>query len=261
MEIRKELEKKFNKEDIKWRVQACGFSNGKKWVRFNPYLDVLTIQERLNNIFSWDGWQSKEYINEDHSVTVELKIWSEKREEWITRAGTADIVDKGNKTQDENSIKSAATSAFKRAAASFGIGSYLKEFKEVWGEECSKDTPDAIKCENKKDNLVFYAIPKVPKGMFPLEGNKKDIPSPLVEEKIKSISFGNNFITKKQLDESLLFLKNNLELDKKELAARSKDILEYYKIDKLSKLTINQLKFIDSCEWEINTIKARKEVA
>lgn len=167
MEIKEMLSQPFAREELKWRVQSCGKSKiGKTWVRFSVYIDIMVIQDRLNNIFGWDGWKSKEYVNENHSVTVELSLWSKEKGEWITRSGTSDIAEKGNKIQDDNSIKSAATSAFKRSAAAFGIGIYLKEFKEIWGTECSSDVDGAIKCENKKENLVFYATPKIPDNIF-----------------------------------------------------------------------------------------------
>lgn len=229
MEIKKMLSQPFTQEELKWRVQSCGKSkNGKNWVRFSAYIDILVIQDRLNDIFGWDGWKSKEYVNENHSVTVELSLWSAEKEEWITRAGTSDISEKGNKIQDENSIKSAATSAFKRSAAAFGIGIYLKEFKEIWGTECSSDIRGAIKCENKKENLIFYATPIIPNNMFEKIGtnNAKNLATILQK------------IYKDQLTGAVTTIKNILKISKlEEMSPKHLEMLEIsnYNLDIFAK--------------------------
>ncbi|SKA08730.1 Rad52/22 family double-strand break repair protein [Cetobacterium ceti] len=257
MDIKRELEKKF--DNVKWRVQSCGLSsNSKKWARLTPYLDINCIIERLDSLFGWDGWQSKEFINENHSVTVELKLWSDKRNEWITRAGTSDIVEKNSQALSENAIKSAATSAFKRAAACFGIGLYLKEIKEVWGKEVSPGTPGSYKCENKKNNLEFYVVPdtdKIKNKLFETKENieitKSENIIPLVHKE-KPILTGESEIGK----EKAMILASEI---KKEFPTNYKKIIEdfkaYFKIDKLEKLSISKMERIRKVDYQIAQYK------
>lgn len=259
MDIRKELEKKFDENQLKWRVQSCGLSkNGKNWAKLTPYLDVITIQERLNSIFDWDNWKTKEYINENHSVTVELILWSERKKEWITRTGTSDIVEKNSQALSDNAIKTAATSAFKRAAAAFGIGLYLKEIKEVWGKEVSKDTEDSIKCENKKDKVEFYVIPDTEK---------------IKDKLFEKIQIQEKPKTKESLNENIIPLykenqigrKKAIELAeeiKKEFPNQYETIIEnfktHFRVNKLEELKENQLNLIRQSDFQLIQLKYKE---
>lgn len=245
MEIRRKLEQKFSESDLKWRVQSCGKRNGKNYVLFSVYLEVLTIQERLNYIFGWDGWKSKEYVNENHSVTVELSLWSDTKKEWVTRSGTADIVLKNNSSQDDNSIKSASTSAFKRASAAFGIGIYLKAFKTIWGTECPKDTKGALKCENKKENIEFYAIPKVPQDFYFIENKEKAKEDNTSNLKTQEIGKERAIELYKKLQETY---KDNAEKAVKQLYLK-------FGIEKLEFLSESQLNEIETAKYDVLEIK------
>lgn len=236
MEIRRKLEQKFSESDLKWRVQSCGKNNaGVNWAKFIPYIDPRVIQKRFDDLFGWDGWESKEYINEDHSVTVELSLYSLKANKWITRAGTADIASK-----DSNSIKSAASSAFKRAASMFGVGRYLYNYKEVWGDIVPDKTPGSIMCENKSKGIKFYATPKIPKGIFQ-------------DEKTSNMS---NLKTQEIGKERAIELYKKLQETYKDSAEKAvKQLYLKFGIEKLEFLSENQLTEIETAKYDVLEIK------
>lgn len=157
MSIQEMLEKKFNKAELKWRVQACGIGNdGKPWVRIVPYVSSKHIQSRLDEVFGFDGWQTEYRETSENKVICKLSVWSEKRSQWICKEDGA--------TQEKNtgfsgdSFKSAMSGALKRVASNgLGIGRYLHTYSAEYAEcALTKATGYEVTETKDKKNKIYW---------------------------------------------------------------------------------------------------------
>ena len=131
-EIMEKLQAPFPEKDISWRIQSCGVGqNGRIWCRVLAYLDARAVQERLTEVLGIDGWKS-DVRNEGNAFlcTLSIRITHEDGStEWIHRTDGSDVT-------DVEPIKGAISSAFKRAAALFGVGTFLYKIGESFGDVC-----------------------------------------------------------------------------------------------------------------------------
>lgn len=160
MSVQEMLEKKFDKSELKWRVQACNVGdNGKPWVRIVPYVSSKHIQSRLDEIFGFDGWQTEYRETSENKVICKLSVWSEKINQWICKEdGT---------TQEKNtgftgdSFKSAMSGALKRVASNgLGIGRYLHTYPAEYAECTLIKTNGYEVAETKDKKHKIYWKPK-----------------------------------------------------------------------------------------------------
>lgn len=160
MTIQEMLEKKFNKSELKWRVQACGIgSDGKPWVRIVPYVSSKCIQNRLDEIFGFDGWQTEYRETSENKVICKLSIWSEKRNQWIHKEDGATQEKATGFTGD--TFKSAMSGALKRVASNgLGIGRYLHTYPAEYAECTLIKTNGYEVAETKDKKYKIYWKPK-----------------------------------------------------------------------------------------------------
>lgn len=129
-EIMEKLQAPFPEKDISWRVQSCGVGqNGKVWCRVLAYLDARAVQERLTATLGIDGWKTEVRREGDAFLcTLSIRITHEDGStEWISRTDGSDVT-------DVEPVKGAISSAFKRASALFGVGTFLYKIGESFGE-------------------------------------------------------------------------------------------------------------------------------
>ena len=137
-ELLAELEVPFSPDQVQWRVTNS--TNDKKRGQIVPYADPRAYTDRLNTLFSPQGW-TREYKVETMSNITRVKkgesllsgkvlvtctvtifgLWSHSGtgEEW------ADV---------DNSVTSADAQAFKRACSCFGIGRYFYDIPPIWAD-------------------------------------------------------------------------------------------------------------------------------
>ena len=131
-----ELAIPFPPDQVRWRVTNT--SNDKKRGQIVPYADPRAYTDRLNALFSPQGWTREYKIETMNNITRVKKgesivsgkvlvtctvtiigLWSHSGtgEEWA---------------DDDNGMTSADAQAFKRACSCFGLGRYFYDFPAIW---------------------------------------------------------------------------------------------------------------------------------
>ncbi|MCX8130916.1 MAG: Rad52/Rad22 family DNA repair protein [Clostridia bacterium] len=170
MGIHEQLLTPFPAEEIEWRVQSCGITNNKPWVKVLAYVEARAIQNRLDEVFGWDGW-TEEYRNVGDNMICRLGVLTEKG--WIYK-------ENGASNTDIEAFKGGISGAFKRVAASgYGIGRYLYNLEESYAE-CQLEKPsntkgwETAKTKEKdpsQKKTIYWKIPTLPKWALPSSGN------------------------------------------------------------------------------------------
>lgn len=165
MNTKIQLGDKFRMKDIQFLPAPGGIGvdyKGKPWVKFAAYVDSRAIQNRLDEVFGWDGWE-EEYTTNQKGVICTLKLYSEKHGRFIEKSDGAPF-DGG-----DLEYKGAISNALKRTVVKFGIGRYLYDLPTLWGKSCTKEKPEDhknwIRVYYKKQDLEFWC--KTPE--FPAE--------------------------------------------------------------------------------------------
>ncbi|TYR75546.1 recombinase [Rossellomorea vietnamensis] len=161
-DIAKQLQRPFPPEEIEFRVQSCGISNGRPWAMVLAYVQARAIQRRLDEVFGWDGW-TDEYRSQNNNMICRLGVKTDSG--WIYKENGA------SETQVE-AFKGGISAAFKRVAASgYGIGRYLYDLTESFAE-CQLDKPKNMsgwsKAYDKKEKKnIYWKIPQLPEWALP----------------------------------------------------------------------------------------------
>jgi hypothetical protein len=187
--ISKQLQKPFPQEEIEFRVQSCGISNGKPWAMVIAYVQARAIQRRLDDVFGWDGW-TDEYRSQDNNMICRLGVRTEHG--WIYKENGA------SETQVE-AFKGGISAAFKRVAASgYGIGRYLYDLTESFAE-CTLEKPKNMaewnKAKTKDNKMIYWKTPTLPSWALP-----KLTVEEVVEQWVKMGGTEEQFDTKIQKD-------------------------------------------------------------
>jgi hypothetical protein len=161
-----ELEIPFPPEQVQWRVMNT--SNDKKRGQIVPYADPRAYTDRLNALFSPQGW------TRDYRVETMNNITRVKKGETIvtgkvlvtctvTIAGLGSHSGTGEEwADDDNGFTAADAQAFKRACCQFGLGRYFYDFVAPWVDLDQHRQP------RKTPPLPAWAIPENwRKGMRP----------------------------------------------------------------------------------------------
>ena len=165
-----ELAVPFPSDHVRWRVTNT--SNDKRRGQIVAYADPRAYTDRLNALFTPQGW-TREYTVETMNNITRVKkgetvvtgkvlvtctvtiigLWSHSGtgEEWA---------------DDDNGMTAADAQAFKRACACFGLGRYFYDFKAPWVDLDQHRQPV------KTPMLPAWAIPENwRKGLRPPVGN------------------------------------------------------------------------------------------
>ena len=144
-EILRELEVPFSPDQVQWRVTVT--ANDRKRGQIVPYADPRAYTDRLNVLFSPQGW-TRDYRVETMSNITRIKkgesilsgkvfvtctvtisgLWS--------HSGTGEAW-----ADDDNGMTSADAQAFKRACSCFGLGRYFYDFPAMWVDLDPKGQP------------------------------------------------------------------------------------------------------------------------
>ena len=116
------LLKPFAKADVELKPVAT--SRDKTRALASPYVDPRAYFCRLDKICGPENW-SQTLTLTDRGAVCALTIFG------VTKSAAGDYPIDRN---DENPATSAEMQAFKRACAAFGLGRYLYNLPQVWGE-------------------------------------------------------------------------------------------------------------------------------
>ena len=131
-----ELEVPFPAHQVQWRVTNT--SNDKRRGQIVPYADPRAYTDRLNALFSPQGWTRNYRVETMNNITRVKKgeaIVSGK----VLVTCTVTIIGFGEHSgtgeewaDDDNGMTSADAQAFKRACSCFGLGRYFYHFQAPW---------------------------------------------------------------------------------------------------------------------------------
>lgn len=153
------LKEPFPENDIEWRLQSCGESNGKIWAKPLAYITSRAVQERLDAVCGADGWQvSIKKDGDAYLSTLSIRVEHEDGSiEWISRTD-------GSDSSNIEAVKGGISGAIKRSAVLFGVGRYLYNLKDGWAEI----TPDGKFSGQTKEKKWFkWNPPKLPSWALP----------------------------------------------------------------------------------------------
>lgn len=135
-ELLGELQVPFTPDQVHWRVMNT--SRDKKRGQIVPYADPRAYTDRLNALFSPQGW-TREYRIETMGNITRVKKGESIISGKVLVTCTVTIVGfwshsgTGEEWADEdNGMTSADAQAFKRACSCFGLGRYLYDFIPIW---------------------------------------------------------------------------------------------------------------------------------
>lgn len=153
-----ELEVPFAPDQVQWRVTNT--AKDKRRGQIVPYADPRAYADRLNALFTPQGW-TREYRIETMSNITRMKKGESIVSGKILVTCTVTIVGLSSHSgtgeewaDDENGMTSADAQAFKRACACFGLGRYFYEFQSSWVDLDQNQQPKRIPA------LPAWAIPE-----------------------------------------------------------------------------------------------------
>jgi hypothetical protein len=163
MNTQEKLQAPFPADEIEFRVQSCGISQGgKPWAMVLAYVQARAIQKRLDDVFGWDGWQD-EYRTQDGNTICRLGV-KNSNGEWIWKENGA------SETQVE-AFKGGISASLKRVAASgYGIGRYLYDLTESFAECVSEKPKNMVgwnKAQTKDKKTIYWKTPTLPDWALP----------------------------------------------------------------------------------------------
>jgi len=132
----RELEVPFSPDQVRWRVTNT--TNDKKRGQIVPYADSRAYTDRLNALFTPQGW-TREYKVETMTNITRVKKGESIVSGKVLVTCTVTIRGIGSHSgtgeewaDDDNGMTSADAQAFKRACSCFGLGRYFCDFQAVW---------------------------------------------------------------------------------------------------------------------------------
>lgn len=160
----KRLKAFFPEEQLEWRVQQAGISNGKPWALVFCYVQARAIEDRLDEVFGFCGWQNEIRV-EGENIVARLGV--KVGDNWVWKENGA------SQTEIE-AFKGGISGAIKRVASSgFGIGRYLYQLDATFAE-CSMEKKQGWNTAKTKDKQTFYwKTPSIPAKFLPKASEEK----------------------------------------------------------------------------------------
>jgi hypothetical protein len=150
------LREVFDPEEIEWRIQLAGETNGRIWAIAVPYVTNRAIQSRLDEVVGPASW--KNYFKQGPDGGVLCGISLRIDGEWVTKWD-------GAENTDIESVKGGLSSSMKRAAVQWGIGRYLYALEETFanvheGGRFRGKTKDGKPFKWDPPQLPAWALPR-----------------------------------------------------------------------------------------------------
>lgn len=187
-ELINKLQAPFKEREIEWRVQSQGQNDdGSVWCKVLAYIDARAIQNRLDDVFTPIGWETKYEtidLGENKYTKPKTQYTSEKNITEVKKAFicTLSVYIDGNKISKQDgseetqveSFKGGISGAFKRVAASgFGIGRYLYDLETKFAKTSLQNVSGwnkaSLKDKNNKWVNFWWETPKLDWRFLPQE--------------------------------------------------------------------------------------------
>ncbi len=131
-----ELEVPFSPDQVRWRVTNT--TNDKKRGQIVPYADSRAYTDRLNALFTPQGW-TREYKVETMTNITRIKKGESIVSGKVLVTCTVTVLGIGSHSgtgeewaDDDNGMTSADAQAFKRACSCLGLGRYFYDIPAIW---------------------------------------------------------------------------------------------------------------------------------
>ena len=131
-----ELEVPFSPDQVRWRVTNT--TNDKKRGQVVPYADSRAYTDRLNALFTPQGW-TREYKVETMTNITRVRKGESILSGKVLVTCTVTVLGIGSHSgtgeewaDDDNGMTSADAQAFKRACSCLGLGRYFYDIQAVW---------------------------------------------------------------------------------------------------------------------------------
>ncbi len=150
------LKEPFYPDELDWKPQSVGKSKGGKiWVRALAYVTNRAIMDRLDAVVGPGSWKNEYHTGPEGGVLCGLSI--KIGDEWVTKWD-------GSENTDIEAVKGGLSGAMKRAAVQWGIGRYLYDLDETFGDV----REDGIYSAKTKEGDWFkWNPPKLPAWAVP----------------------------------------------------------------------------------------------
>ena len=124
----------FPKDSLKWRVGAT--SRDKTRCMALAYMDARMVMRRLDEVVGEASWSTNVFMASDGRCVCKLtiRVGNEDNSCLVERSDASGFTQNGGRKGFGygDMVKGAASEAFKRAAAQFGIGRYLYDLEAKW---------------------------------------------------------------------------------------------------------------------------------
>jgi len=144
------LSDKFPPDDIEWRAQQSGQSNGNFWCMVLAYVTNRAIMQRLDDVCGAQNWKN-EYkpspCGNGYICGISIKV----NDEWVTKWDGSAIDGSG----DIDLVKTCLSNSMKRAAVQWGIGRYLYNLEATFAN-CSANKVNGWTKARTKDKKYFW---------------------------------------------------------------------------------------------------------
>lgn len=160
----------FPENELEWRVQQCGTyedaktKETKPWVRVLCYVKARAIENRLDEVFGWDGWQNEIRFTENDIIA---RLGVKSANGWVWK-------ENGAEKTDIEAFKGGISGAMKRVASSgYGIGRYLYDLEATYAIcsfEKSKECQNLAK--TKEGKKIYWQTPRLPQDFLPRKEEK-----------------------------------------------------------------------------------------
>jgi hypothetical protein len=163
------LREPFAADDIEWRVQSAGVTNGKAWATVIAYITNRAIQTRLDTVVGAENWRNEFSKAPDEGVLCGISIYDNDR--WVTKFD-------GAENTNIEAVKGGLSSAMKRAAVQWGIGRYLYDvettFVPMKSEKPSNMKNWHMHYDKDSKTRYYWESPKLPAWAIP-QGDAKEL--------------------------------------------------------------------------------------
>lgn len=156
------LKAPFFPDELEWKPQSVGKSGARFWVRSLAYVTNRAIMDRLDDVVGPEAWKNEYTKGPEGGILCGLSIKIDG--EWVTKWD-------GSENTDIEAVKGGLSGAMKRAGVQWGIGRYLYDLEENFGDV----REDGIYAAKTKEGEKFrWSPPSLPKWAVPGSTEQRD---------------------------------------------------------------------------------------
>ena len=166
-EMADKLQAPFEADELEWRIQQAGESNGKYWAMVLAYVTNRAIMDRLDTIVGFANWQNEFAPAPDGGVMCGLKLRI--ANDWIVKWD-------GAENTSIEKVKGGLSNSMKRAAVQWGIGRYLYKLETNFVTMTDQKPEDmsgyGVWFNKETKKRMYWKHPSLPVWALPIKDKK-----------------------------------------------------------------------------------------